>query len=301
MVGVEVPQVVVAEYEHGPAARAGEVVEPRGLGCAELAAIGAGDDGVDDGERHAVDVHVVGRVAGRELGIGLHVMVAAHPLHALAERAVRAEEGFELVLRAGVGEVALDDDHVGIEAAHLVDHRAVHHLGVRRISRLCTQDRAQLLLPQVADASALDLPEVHVVGRRDRGQEAAVGTLERRERRREPVARLGAIDVEDVLGARVQARDTRAVVRAPGGDLGVADARGDRLVAVGAERDHGFVRPDGHELGVVHHRHRAARVRPGRDGRSGPTGARARGADRRAGRSAATRVPRHRGAPGPHP
>src|SRR5690349_8552163 len=178
-----------------PNTSTGQLVEPRGLVRTELAAIGAGDDGVDDRERHAVDLHVVGRVAGRELRIGLHVVVAAHPLHALAERAVGVEEGLELAFGAGVGEVALDDDHVGVEAAHLVDHGAVHHLGVRRVSRLGTQDRAQLLLAEIADAAALDLAEVHVVGGRDRRKEAAGGTLERRERRREPLAAFGAVDV----------------------------------------------------------------------------------------------------------
>src|SRR5881398_3140288 len=75
-----------------PNTSTGPLVEPGGLVGAELTSVGAGDDGVDDRERHAVDVHVVRGVAGRELWIGLHVVVAAHPLHALAERAVRVEE-----------------------------------------------------------------------------------------------------------------------------------------------------------------------------------------------------------------
>src|SRR5439155_1123768 len=101
---------------------------------------------------------------------------------------VRVEEALELVFGAGVCEVTLDDDHVRVEAAHLADHGAVHHLGVRRVSRLGAQDRAQLLLAEVADATALDLAEMHVVGRRDRRQEATGWTLGRRERPLEPIA-----------------------------------------------------------------------------------------------------------------
>jgi hypothetical protein len=226
--------------------------------------------------------------------VRLDVVVAAHPLHARAQRAVRVEERLELGFAAGVGEVTLHDDGVGIERAHLVDHGPVHDLGVRTLAGLGAQDRAQLLLAQVADSSALHLAEVHVVGGRDRREQPARGTLERRERRREPFAANGAVDVELILGARLQADHVCVVIRARRRDLGVTDPRRDRVGAVGAEGDDRLVRSDGHELGVVRDRHGPARqarerrsIRP--DSRHGPRRRPARRAVSRDARTQASR------------
>ncbi len=249
--------MMVAEYQHGATGRAGEVVEPCDLVGAELAAVGAGDDGVDDRQRHAVDLHVVGRVAGGKVRVRLHVVVATYPLHALPERAVGVEEGLELVFGAGVREISFDHDDVGIEGSHFLDHGTVHDLGVRRVAGLGAQDRSELLGPEIAEPTALDLAEMHVVRGRDRREEAAARSFERGERRREPLPVHGPVDLQRVPGSRVEAHDPRRVVRAGRRDLGVADPGGDRLVAVGAERDHGLVGPDRHELGVVHAGHRA--------------------------------------------
>jgi hypothetical protein len=187
--------------------------------------------------------------------VGHDIVVAAHPLHARAERAVRVEERRELRFAPGVGEIAFHDDGIGIEGAHLVDHGAVHDLGVRRVAGLGAQDRSELLLAEITDPSALHLPEVHVIGGRDRRQKPARRTRERRERRRQPLAPSGAVDVELVLRLRLQADDARAVIWTRRGDLGVADPCGHRLDAIGAERHDRLVGTDGHELGVVHDHH----------------------------------------------
>ena len=47
----------------------------------------------------------------------MRVVVAAHVVHPVAERAVRGEERGVLLLGAEVGEIALDHHRVGIERA----------------------------------------------------------------------------------------------------------------------------------------------------------------------------------------
>ena len=171
----------------------------------------------------------------------------------------------------------------GSSGAHLVDHGAVHDLRVRRLARLGAEDRAELLLAQVTDPSALDLAEMHVVGGRDRRQQAAGGTLERRERGRQPLVGRGAVDVELVLGSRLEAVDAGGVVRTGRDDLGVADARCNRPVSrrsrnVTTASSGPTVISSASCTTVTEQR-----VRLGRGGRCVPTGATAPAADRRAG------------------
>ena len=92
----------------------------------------------------------------------------------VAEHAVRGEEGRELVLGAAVREIALHDDDVGIERLHLVDDRAVHRLGVRRVAGRGAEERADVLVGR-AEVAALGLAEVHVVRGGDRGEQAPGG------------------------------------------------------------------------------------------------------------------------------
>ena len=127
-------------------------------------------------------------------------------------RAVAAEERLVLLGTAGVGEITLHHDGVGVEREHLVDDRAVHQLGVRRRARGDAQDRADGVDRGIAGLAALGLAEVHVVGGGDGGEQAARGGRACA-RSREPWSSNRALDLELVLGVGVEAGEPGVVER----------------------------------------------------------------------------------------
>ena len=127
--------------------------------------------GVEHREGHVVELDRVGRARNRHRGVTHRVVVAAHVTHPRPELPVDLEERLVLLRPAGVGEIALHDDRVGIECDHLAHHRPVHHERVRRLTRRAVEDRADRVGRGVAGAAALRLAEVHVVGGGDRREQ----------------------------------------------------------------------------------------------------------------------------------
>ena len=81
------------------------------------------------------------------------------------------EERLVLLVGTAVGEVALHQHGVGIEALDRVDRAAFITFGIRLGAGLGVQDRPELL--GRAEQPALDLTEVHVVHGRERREQRA--------------------------------------------------------------------------------------------------------------------------------
>jgi SulP family sulfate permease len=296
--GIRVLGRMVREHEHRVGRRRRDVVEPRPLLPADLTADAPGHGGVEHREHEPRAPDRRRRVLAGELGIADRVVVAAHVVHPRTETAVAGEERLVLLDLARVGEIALHHDHVGIEREHLVDDRAVHHLGVRGIAGSAPQDGSDGVGGGIPGAAAFGLPEVHVVRGRDRGEQRARRLDQRAHPRRQPPAGLRALHLELVLRVGNEPADTRRVERPLGDHLDVTDAGGDPHPGRGGERDHDLARSHARQLGVgdVHVRsgraHRATAesqarlrrvIRP--DSRHGPRCRPARCERRRAART----------------
>ena len=139
------------------------------------------------------------------------VVVAAHRVEPLAEGApVEPEECGVLLVTSVGGEVALHDHGGRIDRSDLGDRAGVHHLWIRRLSRLATK-HGPVEVEFLEDA-ALGLAEVHVVDRGEPAQERPLGPRQRAYRRvekrvvgvgLEPIEAMGSVVVvEDDLVVR---------------------------------------------------------------------------------------------------
>ena len=118
-----------------------EIVDPRELVLRDAARRLERDDGVEHEHAHAGQHDLA--IARLVRLAPVAVVVAAHRVEAIAERAaVEASEGGVLVVLPVGGEIALHDHRRRIDGADLGDRARVHHLGVRRLSRLGLRRRA---------------------------------------------------------------------------------------------------------------------------------------------------------------
>ena len=163
----------------------------------------------------AVERDRVRRILACELGIAHGVVVAAHVVHPVAEPPVAGEERLVLLGPAGVGEIALDHDDVGIEREHLVDDRAVHQLRVRRRAGATRSTGPIASVAGSPVLPALGLAEVHVVGGGDGGEQSTARACQRAHAApgSHCVGRR-ALDLEGVVGVGLEPGDPRVVERA---------------------------------------------------------------------------------------
>ena len=180
-----------------------------------------------------------GAPSTRDRRVEHRVVVAAHVVHP-RRRARRTRRGTPAYSSSvpTFGEVALHHAPRRDRARSISSiDAAVHHLGVRRLARLAPQDRADLVLEDVAEPSALVLAEVDVVGGGEgREQLARTGASSVRERGRAGSRRGSAPSTcSVVLGVRLRARRTRATWYGPSVVTSCVADRGvdDRAAGVG--------------------------------------------------------------------
>ena len=157
-----------------------------------------------------------GAPSTRQRRVAHRVVVAAHVVHARrrARRNVARNASYSSAV-PGVGEVALDHHDVGIEREHLVDDRAVHHLGVRRLARRARAApgrsrrwRDRRCCPHSVSPKCTSLAVAMVASSRPRR------LRERAHLRRQPaVVGLAPSTASVVLGVGLEAGDPRDVVR----------------------------------------------------------------------------------------
>ena len=135
------PLLMMAEQQRAPGGRK-LIVEPLDLRRPHRPGRPERDRGVEQRDRQTGQIDpLVAGVGGLAV---MGVVVAAHDVQALAERcAVARFERRPLAVLAVVRQVTLHDHGRGIDAGDLGHGAAVHHLRVRRLTRLAVAGSAR--------------------------------------------------------------------------------------------------------------------------------------------------------------